>query len=617
METPKKFFNVSAAELLDRLTISQIKEILDRKNVVSHEEELIKIEEALDSFFQHNPIYLSAYFIRLVVALAQINLHIWRTKEFMSREGQFNENMKLAHQLNGVRNQLKNLLSQETNPRQVEKKTNIQTENLTDWRMSILEGKGYSKKSLERLSDKNNEFSDSGSYYPTLTDLIDDVTISQIKEAIFKGDDRLIYKNKLSELDHDIDAVLGNKIKVSTRLIRLITFLAQANLCVWYNKERMQQEPKKYYELLEWAQDLNSLRNYVRNLLMEEFKEASPAQKRAIFFGSKNEEWYSSIIDLITGKGSSKSEKNILMLDSENFAEIFGIKINELPPDSLKIIREKDFRYEKVNSLSRDKVILSILKRINTGDFWVSGKDKKDVWEKGWSENLETYEKTKNINDLTPKFLKPNQVLRLNGEYIKPADQNFEFNFVDVYRRWAFQTFLKDVEKIYEFGCGSCQHLITLKKIFKDKELHGLDWAPVSVEIIKKLNKVNSWNIKGRVFDMLKPDERVDLGYASGVLTVGTMEQLGKNFEPFLKFLLTKKPRVVVHFETIREFYNDSDLADYLAILYDEARNYLRGYFDYLKQLEDEGKISIIRARHISFGSMYHDSYSLVVWKPT
>lgn len=122
--------------------------------------------------------------------------------------------------------------------------------------------------------------------------------------------------------------------------------------------------------------------------------------------------------------------------------------------------------------------------------------------------------------------------------------------------------------------------------------------------------------MEGSSFDLFEPDNRLRLREDSAVFTVGTMEQLGSNFEPFLQYLLSNSVSLCLHLETIKELYDDSYLTDYLAIKFDSKRGYLHGFLPHLRELEKEGKVEILRAQRIFFGSLYHDSYSLIVWKP-
>lgn len=132
-------YEISFADLIDHLTIDQIKEVLRPRDRKSFGEEMNRICRDIDALITHKKVKLSARFIRVVIALAQFNLHIWHTKETMMKEkNAFESSMKLAHQLNGIRNQLKNILLEESGfADKSGQRTNIGTDNLNAWHVSL------------------------------------------------------------------------------------------------------------------------------------------------------------------------------------------------------------------------------------------------------------------------------------------------------------------------------------------------------------------------------------------------------------------------------------------------------------------------------------------------
>ena len=68
-----------------------------------------------------------------------MNVHIWYNKDKMKYDAnRYDKHLKLAHQLNGLRNQMKNLLLEESG--EVEKgleRTNFDTDGLEGWDISI------------------------------------------------------------------------------------------------------------------------------------------------------------------------------------------------------------------------------------------------------------------------------------------------------------------------------------------------------------------------------------------------------------------------------------------------------------------------------------------------
>jgi hypothetical protein len=122
--------------------------------------------------------------------------------------------------------------------------------------------------------------------------------------------------------------------------------------------------------------------------------------------------------------------------------------------------------------------------------------------------------------------------------------------------------------------------------------------------------------MQGHVFDMFSPDRRLELPSGSGVFMVGALEQLGPNFQPFLGYLLAQRPKIVVQVNHFTELYDTDDLLDYLALRFEKKRKYLEGYLPALESLSRQGKVEILSVRRVRFGSLYHDGYSFVVWRP-
>ena len=303
-------------------------------------------------------------------------------------------------------------------------------------------------------------------------------------------------------------------------------------------------------------------------------------------------------------------------LKEDDFAKLFNIQKKEFPIQCRDIIRMKDFRYRKADLARRDKIITGILKKIDSNTLSVSGHSRQSQWERGWTENLKEYARTHDDYSLTPKFIRSGQPLRLNRDFIMPISNKFEFDFVDVLRRWLFSKYFRNKDVIYEFGCGSCQHLVVLSELFPEKQIIGLDWTSATVKIIKKLKQLNKINLNGRHFNLFKPDFSYKLSPNCAVFTVGTLEQLGRNFEPFLKYLRTSKVSLCLHLETIKELYDNECLLDYLALKFDDKRGYLDGFLGRLRELEKNKKVQILKVQRINFGSLYHDGYSLILWRP-
>ncbi len=92
------------AELIDRLSIHQLKEVLIPEQKEKYAREMKLIEHDLDEHIGSCKILLSAKMIRAIIALSQINAHIWYNESNV-RNGkeQDLEKLKLTHGLNGLR----------------------------------------------------------------------------------------------------------------------------------------------------------------------------------------------------------------------------------------------------------------------------------------------------------------------------------------------------------------------------------------------------------------------------------------------------------------------------------------------------------------------------------
>lgn len=310
-------------------------------------------------------------------------------------------------------------------------------------------------------------------------------------------------------------------------------------------------------------------------------------------------------------------ETQILTLTADDIARFFGITTNEFTEDCRQLIVGSDFRYRRLNAIERDNVLLHVLKRINASDLTVAGKEGKERWERGWNEILKNFKESDcDINYLVPQYIRPKQVIRLDGDYAEPQGVNFELDYYNVFRRWLFWTYLGDVDSIFEFGCGTGYNLIELAKIFPKKELHGLDWVSAPKEILRLTAQKYGYNVTGHVFDMFEPDETLLFREGAAILAIGALEQLGTNFEPFIQFVLRRKPALFVHVDSVLELYDENTLFDYFAVKFDRRRNYLEGYLTRLRELEKDGIIEILKVHKSRFGSLFHDGYSLIVWRP-
>lgn len=102
------------SELIDRLTVTQVKLNLLDVNSEDFKAEVAKLVNDINLIVKEKKIEISGELVRAIVMISQINLHIWRNKDLMQEnlenESEYLSYLKKAHQMNGVRNLLKNYI---------------------------------------------------------------------------------------------------------------------------------------------------------------------------------------------------------------------------------------------------------------------------------------------------------------------------------------------------------------------------------------------------------------------------------------------------------------------------------------------------------------------------
>ena len=94
-------------ELIDRLSIHQLKEVFIQENKKNYAKEINDLFSSLHFLFPSPHFSLTGEVIRALIVLAQMNTHIWYN-ETKYRAGEGEGNLELTHGLNGIRNTAKN-----------------------------------------------------------------------------------------------------------------------------------------------------------------------------------------------------------------------------------------------------------------------------------------------------------------------------------------------------------------------------------------------------------------------------------------------------------------------------------------------------------------------------
>ena len=98
------------AELIDRLSIAQLKEVFIPEHKAEYAQEIADIMHDINAILEKgdNAVYLDANTVRNIIVLAQMNLHIWHNESNYRKGIKDGNNLELTHGLNGIRNTAKN-----------------------------------------------------------------------------------------------------------------------------------------------------------------------------------------------------------------------------------------------------------------------------------------------------------------------------------------------------------------------------------------------------------------------------------------------------------------------------------------------------------------------------
>ena len=104
-------------------------------------------------------------------------------------------------------------------------------------------------------------------YLPTLSELIDRLSIVQLKE-VFIPDHKEEYAQEIKDIVHDIDLLLSGSKKIDGEIVRAIVVLSQMNLHIWHNESNYRKGIKDGNNL-ELTHGLNGIRNTAKNKIQE------------------------------------------------------------------------------------------------------------------------------------------------------------------------------------------------------------------------------------------------------------------------------------------------------------------------------------------------------------
>ena len=123
------------AELIDRLSISQLKEVKIPEHKEEYAQEIADIVHDIQLCLDSSDTLINAETIRAVVVLSQMNAHIWHNESAVRAGTAGPSNLALTHGINGIRNTAKNKIQEIVGGRK-DYKIDCLAAEFKDWEIS-------------------------------------------------------------------------------------------------------------------------------------------------------------------------------------------------------------------------------------------------------------------------------------------------------------------------------------------------------------------------------------------------------------------------------------------------------------------------------------------------
>ena len=123
------------SELIDRLSIAQLKEVFITDHKSEYASEISDIVHDINLVLKENKAEVDGDVIRAIVVLSQMNLHIWHNESNYRKGIKDGNNLELTHGLNGIRNTAKNKIQEVVGGRK-DYKIDCLAAEFKDWEIS-------------------------------------------------------------------------------------------------------------------------------------------------------------------------------------------------------------------------------------------------------------------------------------------------------------------------------------------------------------------------------------------------------------------------------------------------------------------------------------------------
>ena len=135
MKTKNRKYLPTLSELIDRLSIAQLKEVKIPEHKEEYASEINDVLHDVQVLLDKQDGKITAETIRAIVVLSQMNLHIWHNESNYRKGIRGGNNLELTHGLNGIRNTAKNKIQEIVSGRK-DYKIDCLAAEFKDWEIS-------------------------------------------------------------------------------------------------------------------------------------------------------------------------------------------------------------------------------------------------------------------------------------------------------------------------------------------------------------------------------------------------------------------------------------------------------------------------------------------------
>ena len=132
---PDRKYLPTLSELVDRLSIAQLKEVFIKDHKDEYAQEISDIIYDIQKCLEEKNITLNSETIRAIIVLSQMNLHIWHNESNYRNGIKDGNDLELTHGLNGIRNTAKNKIQEIVGGRK-DYKIDCLAADFKDWEIS-------------------------------------------------------------------------------------------------------------------------------------------------------------------------------------------------------------------------------------------------------------------------------------------------------------------------------------------------------------------------------------------------------------------------------------------------------------------------------------------------